>query len=41
MGKIGVTIDGRSFEVEIDLNQRADSELTVYVDGEPARVAAR
>lgn len=29
MSKIGVTIDGRSFEIEIDLNQRADSELTV------------
>jgi biotin carboxyl carrier protein len=38
MSKIGVTIDSRSFEVEIDLNQRADSELTVHVDGEPARV---
>jgi acetyl/propionyl-CoA carboxylase alpha subunit len=38
MSKIGVTIDGHSFEIEIDLNQRADSELTVHVDGEPARV---
>ncbi len=38
MSKIGVTIDGHTFEVEISLNQRVDSELTVMVNGEPAHV---
>ncbi len=38
MSKIGVTIDGRTFEVEISLRQRLDAEFTVLVNGEPARV---
>ena len=38
MSKIGVTIDGHGFEIEINLNQRMDSEFTVLVDNEPARV---
>jgi biotin carboxyl carrier protein len=38
MSKIGVTIDGHNFEVEINLNQRMDTEFTVLVNGEPARV---
>ncbi|MCU0493616.1 MAG: biotin/lipoyl-binding protein [Chloroflexaceae bacterium] len=38
MSKINVTIDGQSYEVEVDLNQRDGAELTVTVNGEPLKV---
>ena len=34
MSKIAVTLGGHTFEVEINLNQRVDSELVVIVDGQ-------
>ncbi|MCC6130655.1 MAG: acetyl-CoA carboxylase biotin carboxyl carrier protein subunit [Acidobacteria bacterium] len=39
MSKIGVVIDGRSFEVEIDLRQRAGTEWQVLVNGEHVAVS--
>jgi biotin carboxyl carrier protein len=38
MSKIGVVIDGRSFIVDVRLDQRTDSELAVVVNGETMRV---
>lgn len=34
MSKIGVTIDGRTYTVDVRLDRRTDSEVTVVVDGE-------
>ncbi len=39
MKKIGVTIDGHPFTVEIDLRQRAGTEWTVVVDGQKIEVS--
>lgn len=38
MSKISVTIDGSTYDVEVDLNQRSGSALTVTVNGEPLQV---
>jgi acetyl/propionyl-CoA carboxylase alpha subunit len=38
MAKLAVTIEGRTFEVEIDLQARPGAEISVLVDGEPVRV---
>jgi acetyl/propionyl-CoA carboxylase alpha subunit len=38
VSKIGVSIDGRTYTVDVKLDQRADSELTVVVNGETLRV---
>jgi biotin carboxyl carrier protein len=39
VSKIGVTIDGHPYTVDVTLDQRVDSELTVVVNGETIRVA--
>ena len=39
MSKIGVTIDGRTFEVEVRAPQGTDSELSVVVDGQTLPVS--
>jgi len=38
MSNLSVTIDGISYDVELDLYQRVDADLTVVVDGEALRV---
>ncbi len=38
MSRIGVTIDGHSYTVDVRLDQREDSELTVVVNGESLKV---
>jgi biotin carboxyl carrier protein len=38
MSKLSVTIDGVTFDVELDLHQRVDANLTVAVNGETLRV---
>lgn len=40
MSKISVTIDGRTFLIEVNILQPTASELTVLVDGEAVRVIA-
>ncbi|HEX9118393.1 MAG TPA: biotin/lipoyl-containing protein [Anaerolineae bacterium] len=40
MSNIGVVIDGRSYTVDLKLDQRKDSELDVVVNGETLRVVA-
>ncbi len=39
MSKVAVTVGGHTFEVEIDLQQRHDAELSVKVNGELRRVS--
>ncbi len=38
MSKIGVTIDGRAYQVDVNLSACADSQLTVTVNGEAVQV---
>jgi len=38
MGKISVTIDGVTYDVELDLHQGLDADLSVVVGGETLRV---
>lgn len=38
MNKVAVTVGGHTFEVEIDLNRRHNSEISVRLDGESRRV---
>ncbi len=39
MRKVEVTVGGHTFEVDIDLNQRHDSELSVKVNGEAVKTS--
>lgn len=38
MSKLSITIDNQTFEIDFDLTQATDSDLTVYVNGEPIHV---
>ncbi len=40
MSRIGVTIDGQFFEIELSLLQRGDEPLTMIVNGEVLQVSA-
>lgn len=39
MRKVEVTVGGHTFEVDVDLNQRHDSELSVKVNGEAVKTS--
>jgi biotin carboxyl carrier protein len=39
MSKVAVTVGGHTFEVEVDLNQRHNSEISVHIDGAPRHVS--
>jgi biotin carboxyl carrier protein len=39
MSRIAVTIDGHTYEVDLNLGARPDAESTVLVNGEPVQVA--
>ena len=41
MSKLNVMIDGRSYEVELDLYSRDGRELSALVDGKPVRASRK
>lgn len=40
MSKLSVTVDGYTYEVEIDLLPNGDRQITVMVDGAPVKIVA-